>query len=277
MDLPGTPRRLLRATPSRLATFSDCPRRYHLAYVQRPAPPRGPAWAHSTLGAAVHLAIRRWYDEDPVRRTPASAGAHVVSCWQDDGFRDEAQSRRWRERARGWVEAYVTPLDPADEPLGVERGVATRAAGMALSGRVDRLDDRDGALVVVDYKTSRRAPGPDDARTSQQLALYAAAVQSMFRRPCTRVELHHLPTGTVVSAEHTQESLQRQVDRAGAVAADIVAAEDTLSAGGPVGELFPARPSARCGFCDFRSSCPDGQAYGPAREPWSALGEDDEP
>ncbi|HEX7354681.1 MAG TPA: PD-(D/E)XK nuclease family protein [Mycobacteriales bacterium] len=275
LDLPGTPRRLLRATPSRLATFADCPRRYHFAYLQKPAPPRGPAWAHSTLGAAVHLAIRRWYEDPPARRTPVSAGAHLISCWQEDGFRDTVQSARWREKARGWVEAYVSRLDPVDEPLGVERGVATKAAGMALSGRVDRLDDRDGELVVVDYKTSRRPPGADDARSSQQLALYAVAVASMFRRPCTRVELHHLPTGTVISAEHTSESLQRQVDRAGAIAADVVLAEDTLAAGGPVDALFPARPSALCGFCDFRSSCAAGQAYGPAREPWSALGEDD--
>ncbi len=274
LPLVGLPRRLLRATPSRLATFADCPRRYHLAYVARPAPARGPAWAHSTLGAAVHLAVRRWYDDPPARRTPTAAGAHVAAAWTGDGFRDEAQSASWRERARGWVASYAAGLDPADEPLGVERGVAMRVAGMALAGRVDRLDDRDGELVVVDYKTGRRPLTPDDARTSPQLALYAVAVASMFRRACTRVELHHLPTGTVLAAEHDQDSLRRQVDRASAVAQDIVLAEDTVAAGGPVDELFPPAPSYRCGWCDYRQHCVEGRAVSTAQQPWAGLGED---
>jgi RecB family exonuclease len=276
LEMPGTPKRLLRATPSRLSTFADCPRRYRFTYLDRPSPPRGPAWAHSTLGAAVHLAIKRWYDDEPDRRSPLSAGSHLVGAWQSDGFRDDAQSARWRDRARGWVESYVGSLDRFEEPLGIERQVATKVAGMALWGRVDRLDDRDGELVIVDYKTGRRPLTDDDARSSQQLALYAVAVTSMFRRACSRVELHHLPSGQVLAAELSRETLQRQVDRAGAIAEDVVLAEDTLAAGGPADELFPATPSFRCGWCDFRPSCPEGQLATPAQQPWAGLGEDDE-
>jgi putative RecB family exonuclease len=274
LALPDLPRRLLRATPSRLATFSECPRRYLLTYLTRPAPPRGPAWAHNSVGAAVHLALSRWYGDPPARRSPASAGAHLVAAWGRDGFRDDTQVASWRERARGWVESYVASLDPGAEPAGIERTVATKIAGMALSGRIDRLDDRDGALVVVDYKTGRFVPTEDDARSAPALALYAIAAGRTLRRACVRVELHHLPSGTVAAAGHDRQSLQRHVDRAGAIAADVVLAEDTLAAGGPAEALFPPVPTTRCSWCAYRAICPPGAAASVAREPWSALGED---
>ena len=111
------------------------------------------------------------------------------------------------------VERYVAGLDPAGEPVGVERTVATRTDLIAVSGRIDRLDDAaaarrgSGELVVVDYKTGRRPLTTDDARTSLALALYALAAARVLRRPCRRVELHHLPTGRVLAWEHTPESL----------------------------------------------------------------------
>ena len=43
-------------------------------------------------------------------------------------------------------------------------------------------------------------PTTYDVRSSMALALYALAVARTFRRPCLRVELHHLPTGEVVGA-----------------------------------------------------------------------------
>jgi RecB family exonuclease len=277
LALGGLPRRLLRATPSRLATFADCPRRYLYAYRTRPSPPRGHAWAHNTVGAAVHLALARWYLDPPARRTPAGAAAHLVAAWQTDGFRDDAQAAQWRDRARGWVEAYVATLDPHDDPPGVERTVATKLDGIAMSGRIDRLDDRDGRLVVVDYKTGRHVPDETDARSSQALALYAIAAGRTMRRPCTRVELHHLPTGTVAAADHDRASFQRHVDRAAAVAADVVLAEDTDEAGGPTLELFPCAPSPRCSWCAYRPICDEGRAASTEREPWSSLGDTAQP
>jgi catechol 2,3-dioxygenase-like lactoylglutathione lyase family enzyme len=104
--------------------------------------------------------------------------------------------------------------------VGIERSVSFVSGDLRVSGRVDRLDDRDGELVVVDYKTSRVPPTDDDARTSLALALYAAAVWKMFRRRTLRVELHHVPTGTMGVHQHTPESLARKVEQARSIARD---------------------------------------------------------
>lgn len=271
LTLGKMPTRLFLCTPSRLAAF-DCPRRYRFSYVDRPPPLRGAPWAHNTVGAIAHLALARWW-RLPRRHRTAESGAHLVERnWQNLGFRDDDQAARSRADTAGWVRDYLaTSVDPDVEPVGVERTVATHTERLAVSGRVDRVDDRGDELVVVDYKTGRRELDTDDARGSQALALYVLGVRRTLRRACHRVELHHLPTGTVSAFEHTDESLQRHLERAEQTAADIVTATDTLAAGADVDDVFPPAPSNGCAWCDFRAVCPEGRASSPQLDPWAGL------
>jgi RecB family exonuclease len=265
------PARLFLCTPSRLAAF-DCPRRYRFSYVDRPPPPRGGPWGHNTVGATTHLALAKWWQLPRRHRTPETGAELVERNWQHLGFRDEQQSLRSRDTSAGWVRDYLAgSVDPEVQPVGVERTVATHTERLAVSGRVDRVDERGDELVVVDYKTGRRELGTDDARGSQALALYVLGVRRTLRRPCSRVELHHLPTGSVAAFEHTDESLRRHLGRAEQTAADIVTATDTLAAGAEPDDVFPPVPSAACAWCDFRKVCPEGRASSPELEPWAGL------
>ncbi|MEV0566224.1 PD-(D/E)XK nuclease family protein [Dactylosporangium sp. NPDC050588] len=270
LGLFAPPRRLFTCTPSKLGSYEDCPRRYRFTYVDRPTPPKGPPWAHNSLGASVHTALRSWYALDPDRRDRSALPTLLKATWVSEGYRDEAQERDVFRRALGWLESYVDGLDPHDEPLGVERTVAARTDTLALSGRVDRIDQRDGHLVIVDYKTGRSGVTPDDARGSRALALYAIAASRVFRKPCHRVELHHLPTGTVAAHDHTDDSLARHLRRAEATAADITTADAALAAGTPADEAFPVAPGPQCSWCDFRRSCPAGLDATP-KDPWTAV------
>jgi putative RecB family exonuclease len=131
--------------------------------------------------------------------------------------------------------------------------------------------------VVVDYKTSRTQPTDDDARTSLPLALYAAAVWKMFRRRCVRVELHHVPSGQVASHVHSGESLKRKLDEAESIARDARRAEADYAEFGVDSGQFPAQVGPLCQWCDFRAHCPAGQAAGPEKSSWAALGDDVDP
>jgi putative RecB family exonuclease len=314
LGFEGMPRRLYPCTPTRLTTWLDCPRRYRMTYLDRPPPGKGPPWAHNSLGASVHNALAGWWRLPRQERTVPAAGQLLESGWIEDGFAGPGQSAHYLRWALGLVQAYVAGLDPASEPVGVERTVATRTEVIAVSGRIDRLDLRraaggpggaagDGDLVVVDYKTGRRVPTVDDARASLPLALYAIAAERTMRRPCRRVELHHLPTGRVLAWDHTTDSLTRQLRRAEDIAAECAAADQLFLGGGPgsaadpagapagepapappaarqVGagpgpggpdDAFPPRPSQWCGWCDYRAACPEGSAASERRRPWDGL------
>jgi RecB family exonuclease len=274
LGFDGMPERLFVCTPSKLGAYADCPRRYRFSYVDRPAPPKGPPWAHNSLGASVHTALKNWFALPPERRSPGALPTLLKSTWVREGYRDVGQERAAYQQALHWLETYVATLDPEEEPLGVERVVATKTSVLAFNGRADRIDARPGPegpeAVIVDYKTGRAGLDADDARGSQALALYAFAAERVFRRPCHRVELHHLPSGTVAAHEHTEESLARQVRRAEDTARDIMAAERAVAEGADPDVEFPTNPGALCGWCDFRKVCPAG-VEAQAKESWAAV------
>lgn len=312
LELDGMPRRLYPVTPSRLRAWLDCPRRYRMTYLDRPSPSKGPPWAHNSFGASVHNALAGWWRLPRDGRTPQAAGRLLESGWISEGYADGGQSVKYLAKARTMVERYVAGLDPQIEPVGVERVVATKTERIAVSGRIDRLDDRrlpprpdEGQavaggggerreLVVVDYKTGRSTLTVDDARSSLALALYALAAGRVLRRRCAKVELHHLPTEQIVGWEHTKESMDRHLQRAEDIAEECARADATFKAGeqsdrigeqlyGPerasarsgLDEIFPPQPGVWCGWCDFRAHCPEGKQAGPPRLPWDGLAADD--
>jgi putative RecB family exonuclease len=259
--------RLVRVTPARLGTWDDCPRRYRLTYLDRPAPVRSGARGASTLGAVVHLALRSLFALPPAQRTPEAAARLVDRHWNSEGFRDAEQAHQYRERARGWLADYAEGAAEVDA-VGLEQWVSVAVGGIVAEGRVDRIDRRGDELVVVDYKTGR-APTVEDARESRALALYALGVERTLRRRCVEVELHHLPSGHVAGWRHDRASLAAHVAAAERSAAALAAAAEALEADPDT--PFPARPAPRCGSCDVRRHCPEGRAAAPESEPWAQL------
>ena len=131
-----------------------------------------------------------------------------------------------------------------------------------MTGRIDRLDDRDGDLVVVDYKTGRQVPSETDARTSLAMALYAVAAGRMFRRRCATVELHHVPSGTVAAHEHTPESLDRKVAEAESIASDLRRADADFGSVGSELDPLPAAPVGRLPVVRLPGPLPRGPGDG---------------
>lgn len=278
---------LLRITPTRLGAYVDCPRAYHLGYVAKAVKDPTPR-AHLSLGNSVHLALARWWDLDddarvavtPRRRAGVTepdatarevAGSLLDGAWIDAGYRDRGHSGQWLARAKGWLARYLVTTMPVDRPRGVERTVAFVREDIAYEGRADRIDAHEGGLTVVDYKIGRRPPIREDAAGSMALAIYAYGAWRVLHSPCTSVELHHLPSGTVVEAHRDEAWLRRQIERADELVAEIRLHTDTVESGGPVDALFPPRPGPLCGSCPFRPHCPEGQGRMPAEEPWAVL------
>ena len=264
--------RLYPISPSKLGTWLDCPRKFFLQYVERQRV--SGSWAHLSMGNAIHNALRDWFDEPAAPRTRERAELLLRAHWTQAGFRDAEQSGQWQSAAAAMVWAYLSGLDPAFAPHSVERSLGAIAPGIALNGRIDRLDGGGGdpeSLVVVDYKTGKRIPSSDDARGSFALAIYAVCVERSLRRPCTRVELHHIPSGVVAAHVYEPSTLQRQIDRVVQIAGEMTQTEEDQRAGADLSEVFPPRPSPLSGWCDVRDWCPEGAASAPKKDPRSGL------
>lgn len=259
-----------KASPSKLNTWLDCRRRFRLQYVERVR--SFDTWAHFSFGNSVHAALNTWWDLPLERRTPAAGEELLRSKWQTRGYRDQEQSDQWCEQAATMVTGYLADVDPRNEPVNREASYSLLTANLNLTGRLDRLDARDGELVVVDYKTGKSVPTEDDAKTSQALALYAAAAAYRHKATCVQVELHHVPSNTVATWRHTDDSLARHLERMDSVGLEVKQAhDDAVSAPDSVDDIFTANPGPLCSYCPYLAQCPEGSAQHVKKESWEGL------
>ncbi len=242
-----------------------------MQYLDRPRPSKGPQRAIASIGNSTHATLAQFWDLPERDRTPTAVEELMARLWQRSGFVDEVQSAQWRGRATGWVIDYLSTIDRRAQPTAVERTVSIPTERLAITGRVDRAQDRDGELVVIDYKTGSKGVEAGSARTSLALGLYALALSRMFRRPVRLVELHHVPTGSVDAHRHTDESLARKLAEAESIGLDLRAAEQDYAEHGVDAQSFPPNPSALCRWCDVQEHCPIGLTVGPAHPGWVGL------
>ena len=270
------PKRLLQAAPSRLVTYLDCPRRYRFSYLDRPPPPKGPPWAHNSLGAAVHTALANWW------KLPAAA-AHgrrePASCSTTPGCPTASATRR-----------SATP--PGSAPATMVDGVRRRArpCRRANRGRADgraedrprravrpgRPDRRPGERGAGDRRLQDRAPPAHRRRRP-----HVAGAGGVRRRG----RAHAAPRAAVASScttcrparcvawEHTDEGLARHIRRADSIAAEIAELDLRFRAGVSEAEadaMYPATVSSLCGWCDYNRVCSAGSAAASPRDPGPA-------
>ena len=95
-----------------------------------------------------------------------------------------------------------------------------------------------------------------------------------MRRPCRRVELHHLPTGRVLAWEHTPQSLARQLRPGGGHRRRSAPRADDRYRG-PAGDradaTFPPQPGPPLRLVRLPRALPRGQRGAAGRRPWDGL------
>ena len=104
-----------------------------------------------------------------------------------------------------------------------------------LVGRFDRVDERDGHPVVIDYKTSPPRP-MFQLRRDNQVLLYAAAIADLTGIKTVEIEMHWLEAGTKTVMMFRGTELERAKRQAAAyckqreaTASDLIAAKHPVT------------------------------------------------
>ncbi|MGH9278322.1 MAG: PD-(D/E)XK nuclease family protein [Acidimicrobiales bacterium] len=250
---PIAPERRLVLSASQLDTYDDCPLRYAYQYVLRARDEPG---VHASLGILAHEVLADFCDPDrpePVDRTLDGLLAVAATHWRDEVARYRPQIEEVRRdlvaMLTAWWECEGGQEALAPEVLAVERRFDIEVGPHRLVGSIDRVDRcGDGGLAVIDYKTSKREPRPDDVVDDLQLAVYHLAAtrdEGLARLGApTRLELRYLRTMNVFQQPITDDHAEHTEERVLAVA-DRILAED-----------FEPSVDANCRTCAFHRLCP---------------------
>jgi putative RecB family exonuclease len=252
-------------SPSSLNCFENCPRQYAFRYIEKiPVETEG---IEAFVGKRVHEILERLYQFVGQRMLPSLPKVIARYHTNFDAQYDAARVRITREgtpadfyRAAGvrGLENYYRrhyPFD-RDQTVGLEKPIQfalDEDGKYAVRGIIDRIARaKDGVLEIHDFKTGRRIPKQDDLDRDRQLGLYELGIREQLGESGEiRLVWHYV-------LRDAQRVSLRSPEQREALRASTARAIDKIRNA----EEFPPKPSALCGWCEFRDRCP---AVSPAR------------
>ncbi len=252
--IPVPPSRL---SPSGAGTFTQCPRRWKLRYIDRLDDPPG---EDALAGSFAHRVLELLLQRQPDQRTMEEARVIARTEWPETEAlsdyqalgHDEEQSRHFRWKAWKAVEGLWHLEDPAEVAVrATEQEVEAELAGVPFCGIVDRLEEEEDGIIVSDYK-SGRAPSHRFRRSRlDQVLLYAAAVETTTGEMPVRVRLLYLGQ-RIVGMDVNRKEIEAVTEKLAGTWAEIhTACADNE---------FEPRVGPLCGWCPYVSMCPQGTA-----------------
>ena len=242
-------------SPSRLADFQTCPRRYQYASIERIPQPASYAtakgrFAHFVFEQLFKLAAEERTIERARAFVPAAVDAILTEDVCSDIDMDDAMMQRLLQETDAIITTYFEMEDPTTiTSEGVELRLGATVEGAPLFGILDRLDrDADGSLTIVDYKTGGLPNRNYDSQTFANAELYAALCEAELGEQPTKIRLMYVAKG---------ESIERNVT-------DVVVKARSHSAANAWEKInrfydggeFPATPSVNaCRFCSYKDLC----------------------
>lgn len=243
-------------SPSKVSSFKDCALAFRFSAIDHlPEPPS----VQAVKGTLVHRALELlMWEEEPGTRTLESALAKLARAAEEMGADAEYAGLELDAEAEAafvadageLVRNYFELEDPnAVRVMGTELLLSVQVGSLTLRGIIDRLElDRDGGLVVTDYKTGR-APGLDYEQSRLGgVHFYAFLCEQVFGVRPVRVQLLHLREPMTISTEPSDQSIRGLRQRTAAVWEAVERACER--------DDFRPNPGPLCDFCAFHAYCP---------------------
>ena len=241
-------------SPSRVEAFTSCPMLFRFVSIEKIDDPPS---IHTTRGSLVHRALELAFSHPAADRTPevfAGAVDRAIAEYRrlPDLIRlglDDERTEGLFAECRRLVDNYLRMENPRDvQAIGLELSLGAKIDGLTLRGIIDRLDLRDGELVVTDYKTGRSPSTNWELRSLSGVRFYALLCQQVFGRLPAAVRLLYLGSGEIIEATPSEQATKFVAARTAAV---WKAVERACLTGD-----FKPHPTALCELCAFRPWCP---------------------
>lgn len=242
-------------SPSRAGDFKTCPQLFKFRAIDRiPEPPS----IYQARGTTAHLALQRLFDDAGVERTPERLYDLFREAWTEirgenefEGlFADVEEERLWGVESMELLANYFTIEDPTTfEPADRELDMLEDLDGITIRGILDRIDrDRDGRLIITDYKTGKAPPERYALASFFALKIYALLIRKSWGETPKEVRLLYLNGPTLYRLPIDDRQLDAMDGQLRALWAAIEKAMNS--------DRFPTRPGRLCEWCSYQEICP---------------------
>jgi DNA helicase-2/ATP-dependent DNA helicase PcrA len=228
--------------------YLTCPLRYKYVHILRV-----PLLPHHSIvyGQALHAAVQAYFQRKIHGQALSLDELLEVfeRSWVSEGFLSREHEDRRLEAGRQALRRFHEEQERSGfVPAAVEEEFSFMLGRDRIMGRFDRIDQRDGGVTIVDFKSSQiRDQKAADKRVKEslQLSIYALAYQQIKGVTPASVELHFLESGLVGSAAVTEKMLLKTVEQIEKAATGIRARD-----------YAPKPDWMACKYCAYTEICP---------------------
>ncbi len=234
---------------TQLAAFKTCPLQYKFAHVLKV-----PVFGKSTFsfGKTMHNTLQRYFTLWLERSEENSEGLLVSedelmsayeSHWQDDWYQDDGNREEYRSKGENQLHAYFKSIkNNPPKPLFIEQGFTLKFGDIVIKGQIDRIDEFEDGVEVIDYKTGN--PKEKLAKEDkEQLLMYQIAVRDVLGLNPKKLTFHYLEDNSTVSFIGKDDELVKLQE-------DIVDRVVQIR-----NSSFDPTPGFSCNYCDFKDIC----------------------
>ena len=252
---------------TQLAAFSNCPYQYRFAHILK-IPRRGKA--QFSFGKTMHATLQKLFElikekrdlgqvdlfgsnkkesktEKKVNISLEEILTFYKQSWIDDWYEGKLQKEEFRKLAKVILkEFYEKHKNNWPRVKFTEKGfnikVPDRSELYTIRGAIDRIDETNGKLKIVDYKTGR--PKEKLSFTDkEQLLIYQMAGKDLFTQEVDSLSFYFLENNTELEFLGTGSELEKVKEK---IITTIKEIEKNK---------FPPKPSSLCRYCDFYDIC----------------------
>jgi len=232
--------------------YQTCPLKYKYVHILHL-----PFFHHTIVyGKAVHSAIECYY-RHIINGSPVTLDdlyRAFERAWRSIGFLSKEHHDRRKKAGKESIRRFFEEQQKSGiVPKLVEEKFSFLIEKNRMVGRWDRIDERDGEIAIVDFKSSEihtQEAATRRVKNSLQLNIYAMAYARTFDRMPDVLELHFLESG-LVGQTNVTDKMFAKTEEVILQAAQGIRSRD-----------YTAKPSYQsCKYCAYTDVCPSAVRF----------------
>jgi len=238
---------------SQLASFENCPLQYKFMHILK-IPTKGKS--NFSFGKSIHNSLHKFVF-DSCNGQDENYNYPSFDClmeiykkeWIDDWYEDTKEQEQFFENGKKILKNFYEDFTTAkpkvftfDDVPALEKTFSLKIDGNNVIGAIDRIDDIQGGVEIIDYKTGnpKTSLGTDERF---QLLIYHLAARKIFNLAVKKLTFFYVEDGSKFSFEPKdgdEDKTEKKI-------ADIISKVKRSN--------FKPTAGWHCQYCDFKNIC----------------------